>query len=156
MVCNSSERGFFMNAMQKREIERLRLNSFSYSYIAKQLNINLNTIKAHFRRNSLAQAKIDIEDAADPNRCKHCGKKLNHTPKAKPKKFCCEFCRHRYWNAHRDQMKRKAFYFVDCAHCGKLFESYGNAGRKYCSHECYINHRFGEPGKQNEAPCLSL
>jgi len=43
-------------------------------------------------------------------------------------------------------MNRKAVYPVVCAHCARPFESYGNAGRKYCSHGCYIAARFGPSG----------
>ena len=30
-----------------------------------------------------------------------------------------------------------------CPVCKKTFTVYGNANRKYCSHECYIEDRFG-------------
>ena len=36
-----------------------------------------------------------------------------------------------------------------CARCGKPFTAYGNAGRKYCSHSCYIADRF-KGGDGNE------
>ena len=34
-----------------------------------------------------------------------------------------------------------------CIHCGKEF--HGRSGRKYCSHQCYIEERFG--GKDDSA-----
>lgn len=37
----------------------------------------------------------------------------------------------------------KANYECICEYCGKTFLSYGNKNRKYCSHSCYINDRFG-------------
>ena len=30
-----------------------------------------------------------------------------------------------------------------CKQCGKPFTAYGNKGRKYCCHQCYIVDRFG-------------
>ena len=33
-------------------------------------------------------------------------------------------------------------YIITCKQCGKKFTSYGNRNRKYCSHKCYIYHRF--------------
>jgi hypothetical protein len=34
-------------------------------------------------------------------------------------------------------------YSFTCAGCGVEFAAYGNASRKFCSHECYIKSRFG-------------
>lgn len=31
----------------------------------------------------------------------------------------------------------EGFYRIVCQHCGTVFESYGKAGRKYCSRSCY-------------------
>lgn len=43
-------------------------------------------------------------------------------------------------------LNKKAVYTHTCAGCGREFTAYGNARRKYCSHACYINHRFGGGG----------
>ena len=66
-----------------------------------------------------------------------------HTPGAKRKMFCSDACRVAWWNCHKDLVTRKAVYMIPCAGCGKVFKSYGNRNRKYCSHGCYINARFG-------------
>ena len=31
---------------------------------------------------------------------------------------------------------------MDIGYCGRLFTAYGNKKRKYCSHRCYIEHRY--------------
>ena len=49
----------------------------------------------------------------------------------------------RWWNSHLDLVKRKAIYHFTCPTCGREFTAYGNAHRKYCSHSCYIEDRFG-------------
>ena len=50
---------------------------------------------------------------------------------------------YRWWNSHLHLVKRKAMYDFVCPTCGKSFSAYGNRNRKYCSHECYIEARFG-------------
>jgi hypothetical protein len=48
-----------------------------------------------------------------------------------------------WWEAHPERLSRKAVYELVCAGCGEPFESYGNKGRRYCSHGCYVKARFG-------------
>jgi len=64
----------------------------------------------------------------------------------KEKKFCSDRCRNKWWNSHLSEVKRKAMYEYTCPNCKKTFMAYGNRNRKYCSHECYINDRFGGDG----------
>lgn len=47
------------------------------------------------------------------------------------------------YNSNLDKVNRKANYEFICPHCKKLFSAYGNKKRKYCSHACYIEDRFG-------------
>ena len=42
-----------------------------------------------------------------------------------------------------NQVQRKAYTTFVCLACGKQVTVYGNDKRKYCSHDCYIEHRFG-------------
>lgn len=51
--------------------------------------------------------------------------------------------RQSWWNAHPELVNRKAVYEFTCAYCGKRFSAYGNAHRKYCCHDCYIEGRYG-------------
>jgi len=74
--------------------------------------------------------------------CVQCGEKLIHTPFKKPKRFCSKTCRLTWWRNHDNEISRKAFYNFKCAHCGKEFQAYGSANRKYCSHPCFIEARF--------------
>ena len=61
----------------------------------------------------------------------------------KPKRFCSSRCRNKWWNSNLDKVNKKANYEFTCVRCHKTFTAYGNKGRKYCCHECYIADRFG-------------
>lgn len=75
--------------------------------------------------------------------CECCGKEVMQKPGRKLKRFCSDKCRNAWWNQHQDQVNKKANYEYVCPCCKKTFIAYGNANRKYCSHECYIEDRFG-------------
>jgi endogenous inhibitor of DNA gyrase (YacG/DUF329 family) len=113
------------------EIERLHTSGMGYRKIAKETDVPENTVKSYLRRLK-----------ADELKCPVCGKPLISTPGHRAKKFCSDKCRMAWWNSHRSEVKRKAFYTITCACCGKAFSSYGNADRKYCSRECYLKDRF--------------
>ena len=46
-----------------------------------------------------------------------------------------------YWNSHPEQVYRRAYYALVCKYCGRPFQSYGNAHRKFCCRSCYDEHR---------------
>lgn len=118
----------------KEKIEDLRYGGCGYTKIAKKLNLSTNTIKSYCQRNGLGENGI--------NRCLNCGVIVKQNPKRKKKKFCSDQCRLAWWNKNSDLINKKANYKIVCKHCGKEFESYGNACRQYCSHDCYIKDRF--------------
>ena len=78
----------------------------------------------------------DVEIVSTQVFCRSCGKAIENVPKRKPRQFCSDACRMKWWNAHPDEVKRKAYYTFTCPHCGRQFESYGNDHRKYCSRGC--------------------
>jgi len=84
-----------------------------------------------------------IPEADTEKTCLNCGKPVMQTPGRKEKKFCCDHCRNVWWNSHLSLVKRRAMYEFVCPGCGKTFYAYGNRNRKYCSHECYVQDRFG-------------
>lgn len=125
----------------------MRKEGCSYAAIAKELNVNENTVKTFCRRNGLTGAVAempspDFQNAAEKP-CQCCGKPVIQYPGRKEKKFCSDACRNRWWNSHLNEVRRKAMYEYRCPHCGRAFCTYGNRNRKYCSHECYIADRFG-------------
>lgn len=108
----------------------------SWGRVAMQLQISINTVKSFCRRHSLVTR---IDGAV----CEQCGKPIDQNPGRKRKRFCCDACRNKWWNAHLTLVKRKAVYTFTCPACGKAFTVYGNSHRKFCSHACYIAYRFG-------------
>jgi endogenous inhibitor of DNA gyrase (YacG/DUF329 family) len=133
-----------MTKEEKELIEEYRSKSISYSKISEKINMSENTIKSYCRRMGITKKKEPRSKYPKQNNthCKECDKKLVHTNRGKPKKFCSEECRRLWWKENSDKHNKKTYYLVKCQECGKEFESYGNKDRKYCSHSCYIKNRF--------------
>ena len=118
-------------------IGNMRLQGKSAGVIADALGLSVNTVKSYLRRHP---------DMGCTHFCPQCGKPVMQTEGRKEKKFCSDKCRNKWWNAHLDQVDRRAIREVICANCGRTFSVYGRTERKYCSHACYIQHRFGGGG----------
>lgn len=141
-----------MTNEQKEKIIRFRSQGFGYADIGRELGISKNTVKSFCRRNGLMVS--DNKPVDDRDRCRECGKPLVQQEKKKRRIFCCKSCREKWWTEQADRVARKAFYEFSCAGCGKVFTAYGNSKRKYCSHGCYIAHRFGG-GVEDEREAIS-
>jgi hypothetical protein len=121
-----------------------RRQGYSYEKICKLINVSKSTVAAYCRRHDIrpithVKESTTEEKRADANLfCKYCGCELIQSSRGKPKKFCSEACRRNWWKDNEQALNKKAYYFVTCKNCNKLFESYGNKNRKYCCHECYI------------------
>lgn len=132
-----------MTEKQKSDIIGMRNKRMSFSKISDITGVSRNTVKSFCRRQNIsALTKTQTEDKSDKLCCKQCGKELQPLPGKKTPKFCSSKCRTKWWNAHPEEVNRKAIYTFNCACCGKPFTAYGNKGRKYCSHSCYIEARF--------------
>ena len=103
----------------------------------KEKIANLRAVVSFCRRNDLQASQPDTDV------CRECGSALVQTPGMKRRVFCSAGCRVRWWKAHPERLSGKATYHFVCKKCGKPFSAYGNAKRKYCCHECYIEDRFG-------------
>ena len=126
---------------QRVQIINLREAGNGYKKIGQLLDLSENTVKSFCQRRNLGG--VVVQTAAGVSVCKCCGKAVPQTAGRKEKKFCSDRCRMKWWNSHLDQVQRKANYDFVCPVCKKPFTVYGNANRKYCSHECYIEDRFG-------------
>ncbi len=135
-----------MTDIQKDRIREMRADGYGYVKIARELGLSENTVKSFCRRKGLNGAVADLKalpgDAGN-GVCLCCGAEVQQVPGRKAKKFCSDKCRNKWWNSHLDLVDRKAHYEFVCACCNKPFTAYGNAGRKYCSHACYVADRFG-------------
>lgn len=125
-----------MNISQKQRIAYLRDKGESYRKIASTLDISENTIKSYCRRNNLGGV-LAVDETKIEDKCKQCGKLLQHISGSKQKRFCSDSCRMAWWKAHPEVVNRKAVYYFVCLFCGTKFTSYGNAHRKYCSRACF-------------------
>lgn len=125
-----------MTDEQKQQITTMRRDGAGYGKIAVILGISINTVKSFCRRHNLVTKKTTSV-------CEQCGKPIEQNPGRKRKRFCCDACRNKWWNTHPELVKRKAVYTFTCPNCGKKLSVYGNSHRKFCSHACYIEYRFG-------------
>lgn len=133
-----------MNDTQRQQIEELRAEGLSYGKISEALGLSINTIKTYCRRKGLGgvvAAPAPVDEVG--HFCLCCGIPVVQISGRKEKKFCSDRCRNKWWNSHLDQVQKKANYEYVCPRCKKSFTAYGNKNRKYCSHECYIEDRFG-------------
>lgn len=164
-----------MTNEQQEKIRRLRLNGVGYTKVANELGLSKETVKSFCRRNGLsgrAEAMLVEQKAEEGVLCRNCGKPLEQIPGKKIRKFCSKQCREIWWKNNPERIKKRAVYKYICANCGRKFEVYGNAHRKYCTHNCYIADRFKKENivavnaeknekltkqiqRDNEVPCQS-
>lgn len=136
-----------MTDLQKEQIKKFRIQGLGYGTIAKQMGLSMDTVKSHCKLHGLGSVRSIHAPALNVDGitcCKNCGIQLVQIKGRKKKMFCCDKCRMTWWNSHGNYVRKKAWHHITCQHCGKAFDVYGNAGRKYCCHECYIADRFGE------------
>ncbi len=125
-----------MTNEQKSIIRKMRIQNETYAAISSAVGIPIGTIKSYcHRHNPTSQTAIATV-------CKNCGTNIKYKPKAKPRLFCCNQCRQKWWNAHRASRQSEKMQSYTCAICGKEFVDYIEANRKYCSQICY--RRRGE------------
>lgn len=128
-----------MTVAEKNYIIRYRQMGKSCTEIARALGLSVNTVKSFCQRSGIAPIGQATGTSPAETLCLCCGEKIKLQPHRKPKRFCSDACRLRWWHAHRD-MEKSA---VDhrCLSCGRAFRS--SREQKYCSHACYIEARFG-------------
>lgn len=138
-----------MTNQQEEQIRSLRAQGVGYRNIAKVVNLSRDSVRNYCKRNNIAGpasvVKINMEIMMeDKTVCTYCGKPLNQNHTGRPKRFCSNRCRLKWWGQNRDKLKisQYAIYTFTCKHCGKEFKAYGNKKRIYCSHKCYIDDRF--------------
>lgn len=133
-----------MTEQQKKQIAIYREHGLSYTVIGNKMGLSVNSIKTYCRRHGFGGVRAFNKSGSDNvHVCEYCGTPVLQKAGRKKKRFCSDKCRNNWWNSHQDQVNRKANYECICRYCGKSYISYGNKNRKYCSHECYIEDRFG-------------
>ena len=135
-----------MTENQKAQIALMRERGETYASIAKAVNASQNTVKSYCLRHDIRPGSgitMSRYKIGDITECEQCGAPVEQFSLLRRKRFCCDACRNKWWNSHPNLVNRKSVYDCSCRHCGKTFRAYSKAGRKYCSHECYIAERFG-------------
>ena len=131
-----------------RQITQLRMKGLGYKSIGILVGTSRENVRYFCKTHGLAgdaeQIKATLKDENVPSRCKFCGKRIERNAKSGKKLFCSDECRRAWWKQHPDESKHSdgATYECQCAYCKRIFYSYGNRNRKYCSHDCYIQDRF--------------
>lgn len=70
-------------------------------------------------------------------KCEECGKEFScKASEAERRKFCSYECSDT-WNGRRRRKREDR----ECAHCKKTFSVRPSSDRKYCSRQCYLDHR---------------
>ena len=121
-----------MKLQDQIAINNMRLEGHSPSEIAARLGLSPSTVRSHIHRH---------RHIPSTKTCKNCGQPLVQPKGRREKKFCSDRCRMAWWNSHKEEVNKQAFYKLTCQHCGKEFDSYGNSNRKYCCRACYIASR---------------
>ena len=144
-----------MTEEEKNTVRRLREQGYGYKTISNITGIHRETIKSHLKRHPCVSNpspqcktnKIEAPPSAETVPCKQCGEPF--TPKRKGTLFCCDECRHKWWG--KNKYKEGTPHTFKCLNCGKEFQAYVVKERKYCSHDCYIEARFGKkPAKEED------
>ena len=140
-----------MTEQQARQIREMREQGVGYRSIGVMVGLSRDVVRNFCKTRGLSGlgsvlTKNIQEQVMLGKACLYCGKGIEQPRTGRPKKFCSDKCRREWWLSHPEKIKKKesAFYPMTCNRCGRSFLSYGNATRKYCSHECYIRARFWE------------
>ena len=128
-----------LTQQEKTSIIEMRKLGYTYKRISEIHNVNINTIKTFVSRHG-----SDVEYLANqPKLCKNCGSPIEQAKNGKPKIFCCNECRSKWWAANKDKGIKRTQYTITCANCGIEFKTSAR-NRKYCSIGCYNKVRCKE------------
>ena len=126
-----------MTTEEIKTISDLQQRGLGYKKIATLTGLPVNSVKTYCRRH-----KVDGRTAEEPQAfCRGCGKPIQRIPQAKPRLFCSDSCRMRFWNSFCNDTATTEIYTFTCPYCGREFQSFGNPNRKYCSRVCVANAR---------------
>lgn len=136
-----------MTIDERKALTTYRHQGYGYKKIAQIMGLSVNTVKTYCKRNALGGVVAPQNPSSMEKVCKCCGAPLVQTPGRKPKVFCSDACRTKWWNTHPELVNHRDGRQVVCGHCGQVFSVSKKSTRKYCSHNCYIADRFhgGDP-----------
>lgn len=135
-----------MTDNQKEQITNLREGGLGYGKIAIRTGLTKEAVRYFCKTHDLEGVKSPARTQGDvSDLCRFCNKPITSTPGKRQRLYCSDECRRLWWKAHPEKGKprEKSIHVLVCKFCGKTFTSWGEHGRKFCSHECYIKSRFG-------------
>ena len=125
-----------MTPYEEDLIFKERMKNERYRTIAKQLSHNESAIRTYCSRHGLTDS-----DISQISECCFCHKQIIQKKRGSKRIFCDEKCRSAWRRAHH-KLKEPVYYHT-CVGCGAEFETAGNKSQRYCSRQCYMNHRKG-------------
>lgn len=138
-----------MTEAQRDQIIKMRNAGQGYKLIASEVGLSRDVVRNYCKRHNLLgygkAVELNVKERIENGEaCMYCGAEIKKPKTGRPKKFCSEACRRKWWKMHPELINKSeaASYQLTCANCGREFISYGNKARKYCSHDCYIKDRF--------------
>ena len=138
-----------MRPEMEKQIINLRLKGLGYKAIAVVIGSSKENVryfcKTHGLDGNAELVKLNFEEhKKHPETCKFCGGKITRVPHSGKKLYCSDECRRAWWKEHPGEANhsKEATYKCECSYCKRVFYSYGNKDRKYCSHDGYIQDRF--------------
>ncbi len=146
-----------MTEYQAKQIRDFRRHGAGYKAIASVTGLSRDIVRNYCKSHGLdgfaEEVTINMNEQIKRGlACQNCGAPLVRPHTGRPRRFCCDKCRFDWWAVHSAELRQdsEANYRLTCVHCGREFISYGNRNRKYCSHDCYIQHRFYGEGELRE------
>ena len=146
-----------MTGYQAQQIRSFRMRGTGYKAIATATGLSRDVVRNYCKKHGLIGAgpvlTINMTELIKRGlACRNCGAPLVRAHTGRPPRYCSAKCKTAWWGAHSRELRETspANYMITCAGCGREFTSYGNRNRKYCSHDCYVAHRFsdGAPGEE--------
>ncbi len=116
----------------KETIIEMKNSGSSYSQIATNLKISVNTVKSIIKR-------AKDEKTKEERYCLNCGARLKMIPKHKKKKFCSDVCRLAYWKKNNRSLIEGI-----CKKCGRTVYYYPSKIKSFCCRSCYLKYVGGK------------
>lgn len=138
-----------MTPQQEEQIRLLRSQGVGYRNIGNLVHLSRDAVRNYCKSHKLSgyqtAVRVNIRKMMeDKTVCSYCGAPLEQSHTGRPKRFCGDACRTKWWAQNRDaiQVNPKAVYRFECKYCRKPFTAYGNQKRIYCCHDCYVKDRY--------------
>lgn len=134
ILCINKRKEYYAMKMSPHQIElinQLRIQGQGPTPIARSLDLPISTVASYIRRHPVPLGMTQ---------CAQCHTFIPTTLGKRPRRFCSDACKTKWWNDHRSE-GHKNMITITCQYCGKEFLDYENNQRKYCSKDCYHNAR---------------